>query len=116
MKVDLCSLERVPSEAEQGMVGGVVRDFDPLGYGITTGNCCLAGVQWRPVNSLTGPGSISLEGITREPIISPTGFSLCTIRVVPTCLARDIGAFEFTLQETVLCSLLFSIGWEVAWS
>jgi hypothetical protein len=44
MKVDLCSLERVPSKAEQGMGGGIVGDFDLLGYGITTGNSCLAGI------------------------------------------------------------------------
>lgn len=45
MKIDLCGLERVPSKAEQGMIGGVVGDLDPLGDGITTRNGCLAGVQ-----------------------------------------------------------------------
>lgn len=91
-QVNLASLERVPLERNQRMVGSVLRQLDLLGHRVSTSNTGIAGVQLCIVNTLALRPVRSLEAIARKPIITPAGLALGTIRTVPTLLAADIRA------------------------
>lgn len=95
------------------MLRRVVWNLHLLGNSIPTGNGGLARIQLRPVNTLTATVGISLERITRKPVITPTSLVLRAVRAISTLLPVNIRTLQLALQETVLGGLLLVLCREV---
>lgn len=114
-EVNLASLEGVPLERDQGVVGSVLWQLHLLGHRVTTCNTGVARVQLRIINTLALRPVRSLEAIARKPIITPAGLSLGAIRAVPALLAVDIRAGQQTCVKAILSSLLLVFSGQVTW-
>ena len=71
--VDLRSLEAVPAEGKQCVLGHIVGDLDLLGDGVAACDGGLAGAKGSSVDALAGSTRVCLEGIAGKPICSFTG-------------------------------------------
>jgi len=114
LEVGLAGLERVPSVGDESVGGEVVGDLDLLSDSVSTCSGSLARVEWGIVNSLAL--ATIVEGFASEPVVPPARLSLCAVRAEVASLSADVGAFEDTLLEAVLGSLLLIIGWDVSGS
>lgn len=110
MKIYLCRLVRVPSEAQQRMIRIIVRDFDFLRNRAASRDSCRAGAFRGTIHTLTSTVGIGIEGIASKPVVTVACFIRSAIGIVATGLTIDIRAFQFTLQETILSSLFLVVG------
>lgn len=107
MKINLGSLERIPSKSEQGMIRLVVWYLDLLGNCITSGNCRGARSKCSPINSLAATIGVRWERIASKPVIAVACLPRRAVWVVSACLAGDIRALQLPFQKAIFCSLLF---------
>lgn len=84
VEVDLSSLERVPSERDEGVGGKVVGELDLLANGVTSSSGSFA----RTVGSIVDTLAFStFKGLACEPVVAVAGLSWLTIGTVATLLS-----------------------------
>jgi hypothetical protein len=79
-------------------------------YSVSASNAGIARVQGRVVDA---PALGILESLACEPVVPPAWLSLLTVCIVSAGLPAHISAWECTLFEAGLCSLLLSIRREI---
>lgn len=57
----------------------------------------------------------AIKRIARKPVIPPAVLTGRAVRVIATTLARNVGAFELSFQETVFGCLLLIVGGQIVW-
>jgi len=95
------------------VVGDVVGDLDFLGDGVSACDASEARSKSRVIDTLAlGVG----EGFASEPVVPPARLSSGAIAAEIASLSCNVRAGQETSFETILGSLLFVVGRDIAWS
>ena len=101
----------IPLEAQQRMIGHVIRNLDLLAHCVSSRNTRVATVQRCIVDALT---FTTLKSLTGEPIITVTSIALA-IGAKVALLSINIGAWKNSLLKAFLSLLLFLLRRNVLW-
>lgn len=98
------------------MVRDIFWDLDLARHGVTTGNGCIARVDWCIVNTTTSLAiRVSLKRLTGEPIVAMAWLISRAVRAITTLLTINVGTGKETFFEAIFSSLLLSFGRDVLW-